>query len=391
MLQRWLDDYGDVLQAFERRLDRDLRPHAGRQGDELITRAQAGDLLACLRDSGLLDGLVRGGSAALPQPVVGLLFERLFGVFASLGGIAFINAVAAGAIAAGGSDAQRRRFLEPLVRGDLVACVGITEPDVGSNVAAIRTRATRTASGWRISGRKTWISSGGIADVCLLVCRMADGEGLSRFLVPCAAPGVQRRELAKLGLKAWSTAEITFDDVDVPADALFGRPGDALSQTLRLFETARCYVAMGAVGVADAALKAAVGYAQQRQQWGGPIARHQLVQSAIAEMATAVQTSRLLALHALDLLDRGLRADTESSMAKWYATEAAVRVTSQAMQVHGAYGLSAEFPMERYFRDARTMTVPDGTTDIQKLIIARNLLGVPAFETNVKPQTSSRH
>jgi alkylation response protein AidB-like acyl-CoA dehydrogenase len=158
-----------------------------------------------------------------------------------------------------------------------------------------------------------------------------------------------------------------------------GREGGGLESTLRSFEVARCYVALLSVGIAQAAFDVALDYAKQRVQWGKPIGQHQLVQDMLAEMATQVDAARLLAYRGLSLVDKGVRCDTQTSMAKWYATEMAVKVTSMAVQIHGAYGISTEYPCERLFREARILTIPDGTTQIQKLIIGRNLTGLSAF------------
>jgi alkylation response protein AidB-like acyl-CoA dehydrogenase len=232
-----------------------------------------------------------------------------------------------------------------------------------------------------LSGRKIWISNGCHADLALVVARTGDGGDapLSRFLVDREPAGFQSREIETIGLRGFSTAELVFDDTLVPKANLIGRAGDGLADSLIDFGATRCYAAIGAVGVARAALEAAVAYARQRVQWGQPIAGHQLIQAHIAQMATQLDCARLLTLRAADLIDRGMRCDAETSMAKYFATEAAVRITSAAIQVHGAIGLSAELPVERYFRDARMMTIPDGTSEIQKLIIARDILGVAAF------------
>jgi len=170
-----------------------------------------------------------------------------------------------------------------------------------------------------------------------------------------------------------------FDDVKVPAENLLGVSGGGLKETLKLFERARCYVGLISVGIARAALNATLEYAAEREQWGKKIAGHQMVQDMVADMATELECARLLCYRGLALVDRGDRCDTQTSMAKYYATEAAVRIASNAVQIHGAMGLSKELPVEWCFRNARMMTIPDGTSQIQKLIVARNLLGVSAF------------
>jgi alkylation response protein AidB-like acyl-CoA dehydrogenase len=189
----------------------------------------------------------------------------------------------------------------------------------------------------------------------------------------------EARDLPKLGLRSFPTAELVFQDCRVPKENLLVAPGQGLKETLRSFESARAGMAIGSVGMAQAAIDASVRYAKERIQFGKPIGSFQLIQEMIADMVAETEAARLLAYRAHSLLDKKVRCDRETSMAKFYATEAAVRVTSMAIQIHGAYGLSEEYPVERYFRDARSFTIPDGTTQIQKMIVARRVLGLSAF------------
>lgn len=377
------EDQRLIVDNARRFIDRELRGTAEAATDRPIEKAQLQALLGAVAPLGYLGSRVpaAAGGHALPMVTTMLLYEELFCVFPSLAGAAFVNDVVAFGLHRDGSAAQQEHYLGGLMGGQIIACQAATEPQAGSDVRALRMRARETADGYRLRGRKIWISNGSYADLCLVVARTGDGDDapLSRFLVDREPGGFQSREIETIGLRGFSTAELVFDDTVVPKANLMGRAGDGLTDSLIDFGATRCYAAIGAVGVARAALEAAAAYACERVQWGKPIAGHQLIQAHIAEMATQLDCARLLTLRAADRIDRGMRCDAETSMAKYFATEAAVRITSAAIQVHGAIGLSAELPLERYFRDARMMTIPDGTSEIQKLIIARNILGVAAF------------
>ncbi|MCL4744510.1 MAG: acyl-CoA dehydrogenase, partial [Burkholderiaceae bacterium] len=247
----------------------------------------------------------------------------------------------------------------------------------GSSVAEVQTRATLRENRYTLRGQKLWISNGTQSDFALVVCRIENE--LSMLLVDRDGDNYQSRELSKMGLVGASTCEMFFDGATAPADNLLGRSGAGLFQTLKLFETARVFVGLTAVGIAQAAFEESVEYAKQRRQHGKVIAGHQLMQAYIAEMATELDAGRLLCHRALHLLELGVRCDTQTSMAKWYATEMAVRVASKAIQIHGGVGITTDFRVERHFRNARVLPIPDGTTEIQKLIIGRNTLGVSAF------------
>ncbi|MEA2625091.1 MAG: acyl-CoA dehydrogenase [Candidatus Binatota bacterium] len=369
-----------ALDAFARFAEAEIRPITDRHRERPIPHDVAIDLLRALVPYGVVGGWLpeSAGGVGLDMVTSGLLYEELARVSPDLAGTAFINEGVSLTLHALASPEQQARLLPRLLAGEIVGCSAITEPDVGSNVRDVKTTATRDGDEYVIRGEKTWISNGGISDFVVVVARSGPGE-ISLFLVEREAHGYTSRDLPKLGLNGWSTAELSFDEVRVPAANLLGRPGAGLRETLRLFERARCFVAVISIGIARAALDAAIVYARDRRQWGKPIGGHQLIQEMIADMATDLDAARLLTVRGLALVQAGVRCEAETSMAKWYATEAAVRIASSAIQVHGAYGLSRELPVEQHFRDARMMTIPDGTTQIQKLIIARKLLGIDAF------------
>ncbi|WP_405761737.1 MULTISPECIES: acyl-CoA dehydrogenase family protein [unclassified Streptomyces] len=286
-------------------------------------------------------------------------------------------------IAAWGTEGQKRAWLPRLCSGDALGCFGLTEPGTGSDAGSLTTRAVREGDAYVISGSKMFITNGTWADVVLLFARTNDEpghRGISAFLVPADTPGLTRREVhGKLGLRGQATAELALDGVRVPASAMLGPEGKGFSVAMSALAKGRMSVAAGCVGIAQAALDAALSYAAQREQFGKPIAHHQLVQELIADISVDVDAARLLTWRVADLVDRGQPFATESSTAKLFASEAAVRAASNALQVHGGYGYIDEYPAGKLLRDARVMTLYEGTSQIQKLLIGRARTGVSAF------------
>ncbi|WP_328791109.1 MULTISPECIES: acyl-CoA dehydrogenase family protein [unclassified Streptomyces] len=286
-------------------------------------------------------------------------------------------------IAAWGTEEHKRAWLPRLCSGDALGCFGLTEPGTGSDAGNLTTRAVRADDAYVLDGSKMFITNGTWADVVLLFARTGDEpghRGVSAFLVPTDAPGLTRREIhGKLGLRGQATAELVLDGVRVPASAMLGPEGKGFSVAMSALAKGRMSVAAGCVGIAQAALDAAVSYAAQREQFGRPIAHHQLVQELIADISVDVDAARLLTWRVADLIDRGQPFATESSTAKLFASEAAVRAASNALQVHGGYGYIDEYPAGKLLRDARVMTLYEGTSQIQKLLIGRARTGVSAF------------
>ncbi|MFD3549084.1 acyl-CoA dehydrogenase family protein [Streptomyces sp. NPDC058655] len=286
-------------------------------------------------------------------------------------------------VAAWGTREQKQDWLPRLCSGDALGCFGLTEPGTGSDAGSLTTRAVREGDAYVVTGGKTFITNGTWADVVLLFARTNDEpghRGISAFLVPADAPGLTRREIhGKLGLRGQATAELVFDGVRVPTSAMLGPEGKGFSVAMSALAKGRMSVAAGCVGIAQAALDAAVSYAGQREQFGKPIARHQLVQELIADISVDVDAARLLTWRVADLIDRGQPFATESSTAKLFASEAAVRAASNCLQVHGGYGYVDEYPAGKLLRDARVMTLYEGTSQIQKLLIGRARTGVSAF------------
>ncbi len=318
------------------------------------------------------------GGAGLDFLTSGLLFEELSRISPDLAGVAWVTEGAALKIQSAGLPALKERYLPRLMSGDLIGCSATSEPEAGSNVREIRTRARRDGKNYRISGEKLWTSNATIADFALIVARTEDDQ-YTMFLVDRNEHGYEARDIPKLGLNGWSMGQLLLDDVVVPKSNIIGGLGGGLRETMKGFERSRCFVSTLALGISQAALDASVAYAQQRKQFGKAIAGHQLIQGLLAEMVTDLEAARLLVYRALWLLAAGTRCELEAAVAKSFATEAATRITSKAIQVHGAFGITREFPLERYFRNARLLTIPDGTTQINQLIIGRKLTGVDAF------------
>ncbi len=286
------------------------------------------------------------------------------------------------------TEEQKQRWLPRLCSGEGLGCFGLTEPDTGSDAANLRTRATKTDSGWTISGQKMWISLGNAAEFALIFAQTDPGKkhkGLACFIVPTASEGFTSQEIhGKLGLRSSDTAELSLDAVEVGDDALLGAVGDGFKVAMSALESGRYSVAAGCVGIMDGCVEASVTYAKERQQFGVPLARFQLVQEMIADMILKRDASRMLVYRAGLLKDEGKPNATETSVAKVYATEAAVECANLAIQVHGGSGYVDDYPVERYLRDARVTTLYEGTSQIQKLIIGRAATGINAMTPMVE-------
>jgi butyryl-CoA dehydrogenase len=282
-----------------------------------------------------------------------------------------------------GSGEQKRRWLPRLCSGEGLGCFGLTEPDTGSDAANLRTRARKTDGGWSLSGQKMWISLGNHSDFALIFAQ-TDPEkkhrGLACFIVPTDSDGFTTQEIhGKLGLRASDTAEISLDEVEVGDEALLGEVGDGFKVAMSALENGRYSVAAGCVGICEGCVQSSVDYAKERKQFGVPLARFQLVQEMITEMILRRDASRMLVLRAGLLKDEGKPNATETSIAKLYATEAAVECANLAIQVHGGSGYVDDYPVERYLRDARVTTLYEGTSQVQKLIIGRAATGINAM------------
>jgi len=278
-----------------------------------------------------------------------------------------------------GSEEQKRRYLVPQARGEKVSCFGLTEPGAGSDVASMESTARRDGGRYILNGQKTWISYANVADHFLVFAktdRDAGHRGISAFLLDRSMEGIETRDIEhKLGVWAGSTGEIFLSDVEVPGENRLGGEGEGFRIAMYALDMGRFTVAAGALGTIRAALDASVKYANERETFGQPIGRYQLVQELIAEMVRGLETSRLLVLKAAWLKNKGERNTRETSLAKWHATECSFQAANAAIQIHGAYGYSAEYPVERLFRNARAPLLYEGTTEIHKMLQAEHVLG----------------
>jgi alkylation response protein AidB-like acyl-CoA dehydrogenase len=282
-------------------------------------------------------------------------------------------------IARFGNDAQKRQYLPRLVRGEVLGAWGLTEASAGSDAAAMRTSAVKQGDGWIINGAKTFITHGRIGGIMVVVAvtdRARAHRGISAFVLEHGTPGMSAgKKENKLGMRASDTSEVIFQDCRVPASHLLGVEGEGFINTLQVLDGGRIGIAALSVGLAQGAYEAAKRYSQERRQFGQPIAAFQALQWKLADNATRIEAARLLTYRAAYLKDRGARMTRESSMAKLFASEVAVRAADDCVQIHGGYGFVKDYPAEKFFRDVKLLTIGEGTSEIQRLIIARQLMG----------------
>jgi len=358
--------------------DQELKPNA-RKWDE--THHYPAEQVKKLAEMGLMSVAVPaewGGAGAGSVAYALAMMELAAADCAVAVGTGVTNMVGE-TIARYGSDEQRRRCCPRLASGEwLAGAFGLSEPQAGSDPAALRTRAQRSGSGWVLNGEKAWITSGDVAGVTVVWARTEPDEGprgISAFLVERGTPGLTvGKHEAKMGQRASSTVPLVFEDCAVPEDALLGEPGDGLKIALSALEGGRIGIGAQAVGVMTAALEASLRYARDRQAFGRPLAGHQAIQFMLADMQTERDAARLLVLRAAAQKEAGRLHGREAAMAKLFASEAAQRAVQKAVQIHGGYGYTAEFPVERLLRDARVQTIYEGTSEIQRLVISRDLL-----------------
>lgn len=278
-----------------------------------------------------------------------------------------------------GTEEQKQRYLTPQARGEKLACFGLTEPAAGSDVAGMKSTAERRSDVYVLNGQKNWISYAAVSDHALVVAKTdpeAGHRGMTAFIVETAWPGVSTAEMEnKLGIWAGSTGELFFDNVEIPVENVLGEEGQGFEVAMYSLDQGRFTVAAGACGVIRACLERSVEYANERETFGKPIGKNQFVQDMIAEMVLAYETSKLLVMQAAWLKNQGVRNTRETSLAKWHATESAFQAANLAIQVHGSYGYSAEYGIERYFRNARAPIIYEGTTQIHKMMQAEHALG----------------
>ncbi|MBI3966061.1 MAG: acyl-CoA dehydrogenase family protein [Chloroflexi bacterium] len=276
-----------------------------------------------------------------------------------------------------GTEEQKQRYLVPLARGEGIGSFGLTEPGAGSDAGATQTRAVRDGDDWVINGRKIYITSGSIADTVIITARTDSGErnAITNFIVGKGMAGfTPGREADKMGLRGSVTSELLFEDLRVPNTNVLGRPGEGFKQFLGVLDGGRISIAALSLGLGQAAFDAALKYSKERVQFGQPIAQFQAIQFKLADMAMELDAARLLTLRAASMKDKGQPFGRQAAQAKLFASEAAERACHQSIQIHGGAGYTKEYPVERYYRDVRLMEIGEGTSEIQRLVIARELL-----------------
>ncbi len=292
--------------------------------------------------------------------------------------VAAHNSLSSGHIFLAGSEEQKKKYLTPLARGEKVGCWGLTENSAGSDAGGTKTTAVHDGAQWVLNGSKTFITNGRVADTAVVMAvtdRARGNKGISAFILERGMKGFRSgKKEDKLGVRSSDTSELIFEDCRVPAENLLGQEGHGFVDTLKILDRGRIGIAAFAIGIAQASLEASMTYAQGRRQFGHAIADFQAIQFKIADMATKVSASRLLAWHAASLRDAGKEHKVESSMAKLFASEAAVEIALDAVQIHGGYGYLKDYPVERYLRDSKLGTIGEGTSEVQRLVIARELL-----------------
>jgi alkylation response protein AidB-like acyl-CoA dehydrogenase len=319
------------------------------------------------------------GGAAMSAVDYCICIEELARVCPAIAlSVAAHNGLCAGHISAFGSAAQKGQYLPRLVRGEVLGAWGLTEANAGSDAAAMRTTAVRAGECWVVNGSKNFITHGAIGGVMVVMAvtdRSKGHRGISAFIVEHGTPGMRPgKKENKLGMRASDTSEVVFQDCRIPASQLLGKEGEGFVNTLQVLDAGRIGIAALSVGLAQGAFEAARRYAKERRQFGQPIAAFQAIQWKLADAATRIEAARLLTYRAAHLRDRGVRTTMESSMAKLYASETAVRVADDCVQIHGGYGFVKDYPAEKYFRDVKLLTIGEGTSEIQRLVIARQLL-----------------
>lgn len=368
-----------ILEAVQRFLESEVRPHVRRLEDEdiypaeIVEKMKAMGLFGCTIDANY-------GGLGLSTSAYALIVERISAVWMSIAGIINSHLIMASAVQRHGTAAQKDLFLPRFATGELRGGVGLTEPDAGTDLQAIRTTAVRDGDHYVINGAKTWITNSGYGNTIALLVKtdpkaQPRHRGMSLFIAEKGPGFIVARKLKKLGYRGIDSCELQFQDYQVPVDRLVGGvEGRGLQQVLSGLELGRINVAARGVGLARAALQEAVAYSQTRQTFGKPICEHQAIQLKLGEMATRVEASRLLVDSAARAFDRGERCDMEAGMAKYFATESAMENALEAMRIHGGYGYSKEYNIERMYRDAPLLLIGEGTNELQRIIIAKQLI-----------------
>jgi len=373
------DEDALILDSIEKWLERDVQPHVLKfdHADEYPH-----EIVEQMKELGLFGAIIPAeyGGLGLNAMTYARIIERISTTWMALSGIINSHLIMAACVNRAGTEEQRQAFLPRFATGEIRGGLALTEPDAGTDLQAIRTRATKDGDHYVVNGTKTWITNG-IEGSCfaLLVKTDIDAsprhKGMSMFIAEKGDGFKVSRKLEKLGYKSIDSAELIFENYRIPADRLIGlKEGNGMQTALGGLELGRINIAARGCGLAQAALQDSVKYAQLRKTFGKPIGEHQAIQLKLGEMATRVQAARLLTYDAARAYDTGERCDMEAGMAKYFASEAAVENSLEAMRIHGGYGYSKEFHIERYYRDSPLMCIGEGTNEMQRIIIAKQLI-----------------
>ena len=370
---------GEIRQLVREFARTELAPHA-REWDErsLFPR----EVFRKLGELGFLGVLVpeEYGGAGLTYKEYVVIVEELGAVEGGVAlSVAAHNSLCTNHIFVYGTEPQKKRWLPPLATGKLLGAWGLTEPEAGSDAGGTKTVAVREGDGWVLRGSKNFTTHASVGGVAVLMARTTPGtdhHGISAFIVPLDVPGVAvGKKEDKLGMRVSDTASLILEDCRLPGDALLGKEGEGFIQAMEVLDGGRISIAALGVGIAQGALNAAIAYAKERRQFNRPIAAFQAIKLKLADMATSVAAARLLTERAAEAKDAGERVTLVASQAKLFASEIAVRVCEEAVQIHGGYGYIKDYPVEKFWRDSKLCTIGEGTSEIQRLVIARELLG----------------
>ena len=358
--------------------EREIRPHVMEWDEKQIFPI---DILKQLAQLGFLGVLIptEYGGSGLGYVEYVTIVEELSRVDGSIGiSVAAHNSLCTGHIYSFGTEDQRRRFVVPLARGEKIGAWSLTEPEAGSDAGGTQTVARLDGDHWILNGQKTFTTHGTYGDVCVAMAvtdKSAGHHGISAFILEKGMPGFSAgKKENKLGLRASDTSTVVFEDCRIPKENLLGEPGHGFIDALKVLDGGRISIAALGVGMAQGAYEAALHYSKQRKQFGRPIAEFQAIQFKLADMATEIDAARLLTHRAAWMKDQGMQTTAQSSMAKLYAGEVAVRVANECVQVHGGYGYIKEYPAEKFYRDVKLCTIGEGTSEIQRIVIAREIL-----------------
>ncbi len=368
-----------IAQAVRDLCERDLRPHV-MDWDE--SQHLPIDLLKNhFGPAGMLGVLVpeEYGGAGLSYFEYITTIVEVAKVCSSVGlSVAAHNSLCTGHILQFGNEEQKRRWLPKLASGQWLGAWALTEPNTGSDAMRMKCTARKEGKEWVLNGTKCWITHGKSSDVVVVVARtgeLLDSKGMTTFVVERGTPGLKAgKKENKLGMRASETAEVIFEDCRIPEENILGQVGEGFQQAMKILDGGRISIAALSLGIAKGAFEASVKYAKEREQFGQPIANFQAIAFKLADMATRIEAAELLTLQAADLKNRHKKMTTESAMAKYYASEVCVWASSEAVQIFGGYGYTKDFPVEKYYRDSKLCTIGEGTSEIQKLVISRNVL-----------------